>query len=275
MKPRAVILDIFGDYLRYAGSEVRAGDLTVLLGALGVEPPTVRVTLSRLRAEGWFTRTRAGRETLYHLTDDIREVLDDGRARLFASYPEQWDGWWTEVVFQMPEGDRATRDRLKKRVAWMGFGALSASTWISPRASRAEARMVAREFPTATVDVLAMRTDDHELDRDLTRRCWDLDALNTDYARFISEHVGLARRTASLEGPEAFAARTELVSTYRHFPFRDPWLPGALRPRGWRGAEAHALFLDIHEALGPASNRYVASVVGEDIRVSSLTAKNV
>ncbi|MDF2506179.1 MAG: hypothetical protein K0Q52_38 [Microbacterium sp.] len=275
MKPRAVILDIFGDYLRYAGSEVRAGDLTVLLGALGVEPPTVRVTLSRLSAEGWFTRRRAGRETMYRLGDEIREVLDDGRTRLFASYPEDWDGWWTEVVFQMPEGDRATRDRLKKRVAWAGFGALSASTWISPRASREEARTLASEFPAVTVDVLVMRTDDQALDRDLTRRCWDLDALNTDYTRFISEHEGLARRMASLDGPEAFAARTELISTYRHFPFRDPWLPRALRPQGWRGAEAHALFLEIHEALAPASNRYVSSVVGEDIRVSTLTAKNM
>jgi phenylacetic acid degradation operon negative regulatory protein len=275
MKPRALILDVFGDYLRYVGSEVRAADLVSLLGVLGVEAATVRMTLSRLKGEGWFTTTRAGRETLYRLSDDILELLDEGRRRIFAPYQESWDGWWTQVVFQMPESDRAVREQLKKRLAWLGFGPLSASTWITPRSIRDDAFALVPEFPIATIDVLRSRTDDADVDRDLARRCWDLDALNADYSEFISGHLDLASRAGSMTGKAALAARTELVSTYRHFPFRDPSLPLALQPDGWRGAEAHAMFLEIHDALAIAATEYVSTVIREDIRVPLLADKNI
>lgn len=275
MKPRALILDVFGDYLRFVGSEVRAGDLVTLLGVLGVEPPTVRMTLSRLKGEGWFTTTRAGRETLYRLSDEILEVLDEGRQRIFAPYQDDWDGWWTQVVFQMPETDRTTREQLKKKLAWLGFGPLSPSTWISPRSIQHEGLALTPEFPTASIDVLRSRTDDADADSDLARRCWDLDSLNADYAEFIADHEDLAARSGSLTGAEALAVRTEIVSTYRHFPFRDPSLPRDLRPAGWRGAEAHAMFLQIHDALGPAATEYVSSVIRDDIRVPALLEKNM
>lgn len=275
MKPRALILDVFGDYLRFVGSEVRAGDLVTLLGVLGVEPPTVRMTLSRLKAEGWFTTTRAGRETLYRLSDEILEVLDEGRQRIFAPYQDDWDGWWTQVVFQMPETDRATREQLKKKLAWLGFGPLSPSTWITPRAIRHEGLALTPEFPSASIDVLHSRTDDGDTDRDLARRCWDLDGLNADYAEFIADHENLAARAGSLTGADALVARTEIVSTYRHFPFRDPSLPLELRPPGWRGAEAHTMFLQIHDALAPAATDYVSSVIRDEIRVPALVEKNM
>jgi len=270
MKPRALILDVFGDYLRFVGSEVRAGDLVTLLGVLGVEPPTVRMTLSRLKAEGWFTTTRAGRETLYRLSDTILEVLDEGRQRIFAPYQEDWDGWWTQVVFQMPETDRAIREQLKKRLAWLGFGPLSPSTWITPRAIHHEGLALTPEFPSASIDVLRSRTDDADIDRDLARRCWDLEVLDADYAAFIAGHEDLAAGASLLTGPAALAARTEIVWTYRHFPFRDPSLPRELRPSGWRGAGAHAMFLEIHDALAPAATDYVSSVIRDEIRVPAL-----
>jgi len=275
MKPRGLILDVFGDYLRFVGSEVRAGDLVTLLGVLGVEPPTVRMTLSRLKAEGWFTTVRAGRETLYRLSDEILEVLDEGRERIFAPYQDAWDGWWTQVVFQMPDSDRAIREQLKKKLAWLGFGPLSPSTWITPRAIRQEGLALTPEFPSAAIDVLRSRTEDLDADRDLARRCWDLTALNTDYDKFIADHEDLAARSSLLSGPAALAARTEIVWTYRHFPFRDPSLPRELRPSDWRGAEAHEMFLQIHDALAPAATEYVSSVIRDEIRVPALAVKNM
>ena len=109
IKPRQLVLDLFGDYLRYV-DEVQAGDIGALLSEFGVEPATSRVTLSRLRQEEWFTTRRAGRETFYRPTARLIDILDEGRERIFAPYPEEWDGAWTTVVFQLPEADRATRD---------------------------------------------------------------------------------------------------------------------------------------------------------------------
>ena len=275
MKPRSLLLDLFGDYLRFAGSEVRAGDLVALLAVLGVEPATTRVTLSRLKNEGWFTTERVGRETLYRLSDDLLHILDDGRERIFAPYADVWDGWWTQVVFQLPESDRAVRDQLKRRLSWLGFGPLTPSTWLSPRNQADHAKALRGEFPTAHISVVSARTDDLEEDRALVQQCWDLESLNADYAEFIRDHRELADRARQLSGKAALIARVEVISTFRHFPFRDPSLPELLWPIGWCGEEAHALFLSLHDDLAPAAIDYVSEVVGADLGGASRLAKNI
>lgn len=275
MKPRALILDIFGDYLRYVDSEAKAGDLVVLLHDLGVESPATRMTLSRLKQEGWFTTRRVGRETIYRLSPHLLDILDDGRSRIFTEYEDAWDGWWTQVVLQTPESDRAVREQIKKKLAWLGFGPLTASTWLSPRDAKQEAIRLRSEFPTATIDILASRTDDLEADRLLVQRCWDLALLESDYRQFIDDHRALLKAAPDMRGAAALAARTEIVSTYRHFPFRDPSLPAALRPQGWPGADAHQLFLDVHRSLADAAVTYVGEVVGVEVSMLDSRAKNM
>jgi len=275
VKPRALILDIFGDYLRYVDSEAKAGDLVLLLGTLGVEPAATRMTLSRLKQEGWFTTRRVGRETIYRLSDHLLEILDEGRERIFAEYEDEWDGWWTQVVFQTPESDRTVREQVKKKLSWLGFGSLTPSTWLSPRDVSAETLKLQSEFPTATIDLLTSRTNNLEVDRSLVARCWDVSLLESDYRSFIESHQHLLDAAGSLEGAEALAVRTEIVSTYRHFPFRDPSLPVALRPDGWSGARAHELFLTVHRSLAAAAVGYVSDVVGADVNAPDLRLQNM
>ena len=153
-KPRALILDLFGDYLRYAGSEVRLADITELLAVFDVEPATVRVNLSRLRQEGWFTTRRVGRETVYSLTPHMLEILNEGRERIVRHREESWQGRWTMVIYQVPESERAVREQLRKRLAWHGFGQLSPSTWLAPHDLFDDVRGLAAEYPLAKIDVL-------------------------------------------------------------------------------------------------------------------------
>jgi phenylacetic acid degradation operon negative regulatory protein len=254
---------------------VKAGDLVVLLGTLGVEPAATRMTLSRLKQEGWFTTRRVGRETIYRLSDHLLDILDEGRARIFAEYEEEWDGWWTQVVFQTPESDRTVREQVKKQLAWLGFGMLTPSTWLSPREAKPEALKLQPEFRTASIDVLSSRTDDIEVDRSLVARCWDLARLDSDYRRFIEDHRHLLAEAPTITGPAALAVRTEIVSTYRHFPFRDPSLPIVLRPDGWPGATAHDLFLTVHRSLAAAAVAYVSDVVGVDVEAPDLRIQNM
>jgi len=275
VKPRSLILDIFGDYLAIVGTEVRAGDLVSMLGAVGIEPATSRMTLSRLKQENWFTTRRIGRETLYRLSEQLVGILAEGRGRIFEPYQQDWDGWWTQLVFQLPESDRALREQVKKRLSWLGFGPLTPSTWLSPRRQRDRALLLRREFPSVEIDVLGVRTDDVDEDRSLVRRCWDIEQLNADYREFVAGHRRLRERVSTLDGRAAFAARIELASTYRHFPFRDPSLPAELRPPGWQGAIAHDLFLELHDALAPAASDFVAGVVGARSATSAGAAQNI
>ncbi|MFY0408451.1 PaaX family transcriptional regulator C-terminal domain-containing protein [Solicola sp. PLA-1-18] len=267
-RPRSLILDLFGDYLRYTDAEVRLGQLSTLMGDFGVAPATVRVTVSRLRREGWFTTRRDGRETVYRLSDSMLDVLETGRRRIFATTPTTWDGTWTMVIYQVSESERQGREHLRKQLAWNGFGPLTTSTWLAPGDRRSEAGALVADVAAAQVDVLTCRTDDLDRDLDLARRCWDLDALADEYRAFDAGNRPLLDRVDALTGADALVARTDLVATYRHFPFQDPRLPPQLRPAGWPGEAAHDLFAAAHERLGPAARDHVASVLGRAVHVS-------
>ncbi|WP_129790037.1 PaaX family transcriptional regulator C-terminal domain-containing protein [Promicromonospora panici] len=264
-KPRALILDLFGDYLRYAGGEAKAGDLVTLLGAFGVEPATVRMTLTRLRREHWFTTRREGRESSYVLSAHLLDVLQQGRERIFADYDEPWDQHWTTVVQQNEKPDRSTRDQLRRQLSWLGFGSLTVGTWMTPRDRAGEARALAAEFPDVHFTVLRASTGDLEADRDVVARCWDLDRINRMYEQFLAANAHVAGSGAALRGADALVARTNLIGGYRHFPFVDPWLPKNLRPASWLGAEANELFRSAHRELGPAATAFVSEVVGGPI----------
>ena len=262
MKPRGLILDLFGGYLRYVDAEVRLSHVTQVLGAFDIAPPTVRVTLSRLRREGWFVTRREGRETVYALTPGLVGVLDAGRRRIFAGPVQGWAGIWTIVIYQMSESGRQERNQLRKALAWHGFGPLMTSTWVALGDRRAEVRSLIDGLTDQRVDVLSCSSESLEHDRLLARRCWDLDALAREYVDFNAAHQHLLLSPTCLSGSQALVQRTELISGYRHFPFRDPGLPPELRPDPWPGTEAYNIFTAAHARLGAAARGYVSDIVG-------------
>lgn len=266
-KPRAVILDLFGDYLRYAGGEVRLADITELLAVFDVEPATVRVNLSRLRKEGWFTTRRIGRETVYSLTPQMLAILDEGRERIFRRRDENWEGRWTMAIYQVPESERAVREQLRKQLAWHGFGQLSPSTWLSPHDLMSEVREIAAETPLAKVDALWCGTGNPQEDRDLAARCWDLEQLGKDYEDFIRTYAALNDEAANAakDGRTALMERMRIIGDYRRFLFRDPYLPHELQPPGWPSAQAYNLFGAAHRQLGPAATEFVGGIIGQPV----------
>lgn len=60
----------------------------------------------------------------------------------------------------------------------------------------------------------------------------------------------------ALSPEEALVGRMRLTYDHRKFQFRDPDLPTELLPAGWVGHEAHEMFLDAHEILGPSAESY-------------------
>jgi len=266
-KPRALILDLFGDYLRYAGSEVRLADITELLAVFDIEAATVRVNLSRLRKEGWFTTRRIGRETVYSLTPHMLEILNEGRERIFRRREEAWQGRWTMAIYQVPEAERAVREQLRKQLAWHGFGQLSPSTWLSPHDLISEVREIAAGSPLAKVDALWCGTGDLQEDRGLAARCWDLDQLGTDYRHFIHTYAALDNETANADkdGRTALIERMHVIGDFRRFPFRDPYLPRELQPDNWPSGNAYTLFGAVHRQLGPAATDFVSGIIGQPV----------
>jgi phenylacetic acid degradation operon negative regulatory protein len=267
VKPRSIVFDLFGDYLRYSGGEVRLRALTELLDCFGVGEATVRVVMARLRKEGWFDTRREGRETVYSLNDRSWQLLDEGRSRIFDRSREPWSGEWHMVIYTVSEADRAVRDRIRKELAWLGFGPLAASTWLSPHDRRAEVEEWFADEPAIRLDVMQCRSSGLPVDREMTARCWDLEALDHDYRQLLRRYQPRlqAYRAGRLTPRDAVVERTRLIYDYRKFPFRDPDLPFELLPAGWMGRQAHEVFLEAHETLREPAEGFVSEVVGQPV----------
>lgn len=264
MKARSLIFDLFGDYLRYQEGRVRLRGLAALMECFAIPETTVRVAAARLRKDGWLASERDGRETVYSLTPAAVAMLDEGAERIFGRAHGPWDGHWHMVIYQVPETDRALRERLRQRLAWRGFGPLSAAVWMSPhdRAGLVKAEFAGQE--SARLDIFRSRSEGTRADRDIAARAWDLAALDRDYREFLDRYRPRLDRYAdgAVEGTEALIERTRLISDYRRFPFRDPDLPPELLPPGWPGHGAREVFLRAHGLLRDPAERAARDLTG-------------
>jgi phenylacetic acid degradation operon negative regulatory protein len=168
------------------------------------------------------------------------------------------------VIYQMTESERQERNQLRKALAWHGLGPLTTSTWLAPGDRRKELRAVIDGLTDEQVDVLVCTSEGLDHDRALARRCWDLETLAREYAEFNDANQQLLHGSPPA-GAEALVVRTELISTYRHFPFQDPRLPPELRPASWPGLEAYEIFRAAHDRFGPAARAYVGGVIGRPV----------
>ena len=135
-QPQDVAITILGNELlhRPAGSAAWAGGLVELLGRFGSSPEAARAALARLVRRGLLERAKQGREVSYRLSERTRRALGAGEARIlgFGRDHRRWDGTWTVVSYELGDGRRAQRDRLRGRLSFLGFGPLRDGTWIAP-----------------------------------------------------------------------------------------------------------------------------------------------
>ncbi|HEY6495958.1 MAG TPA: PaaX family transcriptional regulator C-terminal domain-containing protein [Trebonia sp.] len=265
MKARSLVFDFFGDYLRYRGGEVRLRQLITLLGYLAVPEPTARVAAARMRKEGWLTARKEGREIVLALTQAAWDTLDEGRMRIFHRASGPWDGQWHMVIYQVTESERALREQLRKRLAWLGFGPLTSSVWVSPHDLTDLVRSEFSAHPAVRLDVFHSRSEGAAADQAIAVRAWELPTLDVDYRALLSRYRPRLPlyRASGLDSRDALAERMRLIHDYRQFPFRDPDLPPELLPEGWHGRQAHEVFLTAHGLLRAAAERAVDDVVGD------------
>jgi phenylacetic acid degradation operon negative regulatory protein len=268
-RPQDLVFTLFGEYLLPRKGPIWVGSLIALLEPFGLSQGAVRTVLSRMTRKRWLQARRSGRNSFYRLTPRGRQLLEEGKVRIFqVTWDTPWNGSWFLLAYSIPEDRRHLRDRLRDRLAWLGFGSLGNGLWISPHDVHGEVEEAARELGIQDHLECFQGRRVSEIDtRELVAKCWDLPALNRKYHTFVDawgpylERGRLEAATGGMRANTCFALRFRLIHEFRRFPMEDPYLPRMLLPGDWAGDEASAVFHRLHDTLVGPADAYVDSVL--------------
>lgn len=263
LRPRSMLFTLYGDYAYPHGVDLWLGSLVAIGARLGISEVAVRSAVARLARDGWIAARRTRNRSFYALTAAGRSLIEEGTQRIYRPRRNGSSGSWCMLTYAIPEARRAHRDRLRKQLAWLGFGPLGGGTYVSPRdVSVQTASLVADHGVAEFARIFRARFDGPVSPAEMVRRCWDLPAIARQYDAFIAHYAplvradGARRRRRALADASAFVHRFALTHDFRRFPFIDPDLPADLLPRSWPGTRARDLFEAYHALLTDGALRF-------------------
>ena len=132
---------------------LRAGSLIGAMSDFGINERLVRTSVFRLAKDGWLQSDQVGRRSFYSLTEEGRERFEQATHRIYGEPVSDWDGNWCLVL--LSGLDAADKDIVRKEVAWLGFGAMSANVLAHPAPDMADLDVTLRRIGLAD-DIVVM-----------------------------------------------------------------------------------------------------------------------
>jgi phenylacetic acid degradation operon negative regulatory protein len=263
-QPRALIVTVFGAYVRGLGGWVSVAALIELMAEMGIDDAAVRSAVWRLKRRGILDPRRRDGVAGYSLSGHAQQVLQEGDRRIFRRHAATLADGWVVAVFSIPEAERQKRHTLRSHLTWLGFGNTAPGVWIAPAQVADEAGQALRRLELTSY-VHLFRADYlgfAEL-RGSVGAWWDLAGLEQLYRTFIAEHAPLRARWSRrrrVDDAAAFADHVRTLTAWRRMPFLDPGLPAELLPSRWHGKQAADVFFDLHGRLAEPAMRHVRAV---------------
>lgn len=244
----SLIITFYGDAILPRGGSVWLGTLLQFLDMLGTDGGVVRTAVSRLAADGWLDRDRAGRKSFYKLAKSGRERFETAVEHVYNPHPSNWAGRFELLLI----GNGADREASRSALAEAGFGSPMPGVWVAPS-----------DAPVPSVVEGAIRLEvsaDNATGRQLAAASWSLERTAESYREFVKTFApleGWIGGADKISPADAILARILLIHHYRRVILRDPLLPAGLLPSAWPALEARQLCARLYQAFLPASESWL------------------
>lgn len=266
LRAGSLIVTVFGDAIAPRGGSVWVGSLIKAMSHFGISERLVRTSVFRLSRDGWLEVDQIGRRSYYRLSDQGTGRFARATQRIYGEPRQIWDGNWCLVLTGGLEAGR--RDQLRKELAWLGFAAISSDVLAHPSPAQADLEAQLEELDSGDLVVMSGRGAGPSLRngaiRDLVRRSWNLDDIESRYRAFLDQFrpvYSAAGGSGRLPPLTAFHIRTLMLQEYRKILLRDPLLPAELLPAGWHGVQAYQLCRNLYNRVHTAADRYLSEVM--------------
>jgi phenylacetic acid degradation operon negative regulatory protein len=192
-----------------------------------------------LEAQKFLLRQQQKAGWVVRLTETGRIAALGGRDPQ-TRWDRPWDGWWRQIIFDLPMEHHHLRPSLVRWLHRNSFGYLQDSVWISPDPVTAIARQLGgfRE-DAASFTILECRAAPGFSNTTLVNAAWPFEKLNANYAAYEGFATEARRRLRSATTPtDILAVMREERGLWRSALGADPLLPRSLWPRRYAGESA-------------------------------------
>jgi phenylacetic acid degradation operon negative regulatory protein len=247
------VITFLGAVVRPLGSWMPIAGTVDLLTQAGLDAPSVRTAVHRLKGNGWLTSEARHGARGYALTSTALDTLAAGDEVIWhARTPADLADGWCIVHFGVPETMRARRQQLRAHLSSLGFGNVGTALWIAPARMRAAAGRAVAELDLEAHTAIFVGA--YHGTQDLTGLLygsWDLAAIDEAYREFVAtyEPVVAAAERSQPDQAAAFVTYLQALDQWRKLPYKDPGLPAEVLASDWHGPQATAVFERLVSAL--------------------------
>lgn len=249
MRAWSLIITLYGDAIVPRGGSLWLGSLSEIMALFRVDAGHVRTAMSRLTADGWLKRVKAGRNSYYRLTRREEGSFTAATHRIYFADEPEFDGR-LRLALLAPGVAASVRPALKRA----GFAALTPATFVAFHEPRGK-------WPKAD-GLFLLHAEADEAASALAAAAWKLAPIAQHYRDFIDRFTRLDAalgKNPRVEGADALVARVLLIHEFRRVVLRDPGLPAVLLPADWPGAVARQLAGRLYRRLAAESEAYLGA----------------
>lgn len=266
LRAGSLVVTVFGDILMPRNGAIATQSLVDVMKLFGIGEGVLRTALSRLSAEGMFTRTRTGRLSFYRLTESAWEEYEEAAQVIYADPPSgKWNGDWLVILDIGSNGERISDDDdLKKNLQQLGFAKAGPNVYLRPSMQDPGLRR-RLDFILDDQPALVIEGQGSALPtgfKGAVEGMWDIDELARGYNQFVRRFEPLSQsleRGAEIDDRHALILRVLAIHEYRQLVLKDPHLPLEILPARWAGDLARTLCRDLYMGVYEASEHWVDS----------------
>jgi len=177
-------------------------------------------------------------------------------------WARHWDGKWRLVLFDVPVGQNAQRERLRRYLRNKSLGYLQNSVWITPDPLEDERKILGgAKINVESLLLLEARPCAGESDAEIVSGAWNFEGINRRYARHLNvlgeRPGGPLRNDATAKALLRWAAVER--QAWLEAVTNDPLLPGRILPSDYLGQQAWRRRVEVLRDAGRQMNTFHAN----------------
>ena len=202
-----------------------------------------RGALAKLKNLNLAQKLKVDNEDFYEINSKGEKYFDDVLEVLQSS--KKWDNKWRLVMFDIPETQRSTRDKLRRSLTNLGMGILQGSVWISPIDLKDKVMKISERLNLGSslryFEVLSTNT----LDKKIISKAWNLPEINLQLDKFIKKANHDLKGMGKGNGDRYKAKK--LIFEYSLIIKKDPKLPLEFIEKNELRKDAREIYLKLRK----------------------------